>query len=72
MLAYRQDGETEMEDITMTREEKINWLANATSKELVDQMRWTVTAMSHGSIEQQIEANEDYELVTAELLKRLG
>lgn len=56
----------------MTQEQKIEWLKNANSKELIEQMRWTVTALTHGNIAQQIEANEDYNLVTAELLRRLG
>ena len=57
----------------MTREEKIEWLAQASNEEVINQMRWTVTAMvSSTSLELQIQANEDYELVTAELRKRLG
>jgi hypothetical protein len=56
----------------MTREEKIEWLANATAEQVVDQMFWAVSAMSTGNIETRVQANEDYSLVKAELLKRLG
>ena len=56
----------------MTREEKIEWLANATAEQVVDQMFWAVSAMSTGNIETKVQANEDYSLVKAELLKRLG
>lgn len=54
-----------------TREEKINWLVNATNEEVINQFKWSVIAMSNGSIEQQIEGQEDYDLVTAEILKRM-
>ena len=56
----------------MTREEKIVWLNKATSEELLNQLKWTVIALSKGSIEQQITANEDYEIVTAEILNRMA
>lgn len=58
--------------IMMTREEKIEWLANATAEQVVDQMFWAVSAMSNGNIETRVQANEDYSLVKAELMKRLG
>lgn len=60
------------EDNAMTREEKIAWLNKATSEELLNQLKWTVITLSKGSIEQQITANEDYEIVTAEILNRMG
>lgn len=56
----------------MTREEKINWLTNATNEQVINQLKWSVIAMSNGSIEQQIEGQEDYDLVTAEILKRMN
>ena len=56
----------------MTREEKINWLINATNEEVINQLKWSVIAMSNGSIEQQIEGQEDYDLATAEILKRMN
>lgn len=56
----------------MTREEKINWLVNATNEQIINQFKWSVIAMSKGSIEQQIEGQEDYDLVTAEILKRMN
>lgn len=56
----------------MTREEKIAWLENATNEQVVNQFRWAVTAMTHGeSIQTRIEGQEDYELVQAEILKRM-
>lgn len=56
----------------MTREEKIAWLENATNEQVVNQLRWAVTAMTHGeSIQTRIEGQEDYELVQAEILKRM-
>lgn len=56
----------------MTRERKVEWLNNASNEELLNQLKWTVITLSKGSIEQQIAANEDYEIVTAEILKRMG
>lgn len=57
----------------MTKEEKITWLENANSEELINQLRWSVLAMSKGDhISTRIEGQEDYDLVTAELLKRLN
>jgi len=56
----------------MTRERKVEWLNNASNEEVLNQLKWTVITLSKGSIEQQIAANEDYEIVTAEILKRMG
>lgn len=56
----------------MTREQKVEWLNNASNEEVLNQLKWTVITLSKGSIEQQIAANEDYEIVTAEILKRMG
>lgn len=56
----------------MTREQKIEWLRNASNEEVINQMRWAVTAMTKAeSIEMQIEAQEDYELVIGELKSRM-
>lgn len=56
----------------MTREEKIAWLETASNDEVIEQMRWAVIAMTKAdSIPMQIEAREDYALVTAELKRRL-
>lgn len=56
----------------MTKEEKLNWLANASNDEILEQMRWAVIAMTKAdSIPMQIESREDYTLVTAELKRRL-
>lgn len=57
----------------MTREQKIEWLANATSEQVVNQMRWaTIATVKADTIAKQIEAQEDFELVKEELLKRLA
>lgn len=57
----------------MKKEEKIIWLENASNEELINQFRWSVLAMSNGNnISARIEGQEDYDLVTAELLKRLN
>ena len=55
----------------MTKEQKIEWLKNASNRAVIDQIRWAVLKMTNGSIESQIEGQEDYELVTAELERRL-
>lgn len=57
----------------MTREQKIEWLAKASNEEVVNQLRWAVTGMNveEFGINTRIEAQEDYELVTAEILKRM-
>lgn len=56
----------------MTREQKIEWLKNASNEEVINQMKWAVTFMAKAeSIAMQIESQEDYELVTAELKRRM-
>ena len=55
----------------MTFTEKLNWLENASAGELINQLKWTVTALSHGSTAQRIEAQEDYELIIDALTQRL-
>ena len=56
----------------MTKEQKLEWVAKCTNEELVEQLRWTVLRGQSNSIAERIDANEDYELVKAELMKRLG
>lgn len=58
----------------MTRQEKVNWLANASVEQLVKQFETLArTAGRCGdSIQAQIIADEDLALAKAELLKRLG
>lgn len=57
----------------MTREQKTEWLRNASNEEVVNQMRWAVTAMTKADhIATQVEGQEDFELVQAELLRRLN
>lgn len=56
----------------MTREEKINWLENATAEQVINQLKWSVISMTNGKcIETRIEGEEDYNLVVVELMKRL-
>ena len=57
---------------TMTQEQKVEWLAKANSKELIEQLVGAVRRMSNGSFLEMVEGNEDYGLIEAELLKRLG
>ena len=57
----------------MTKEQKIEWLERAGDEELIEQLRRSAVVMAKdGSIAFQIEAHEDYELVKAELMKRLA
>jgi len=56
----------------MTREEKISWLEKASAERLVEQLRWTVIHTTSENIGVRIEGEEDFALVKAELLKRLG
>lgn len=55
----------------MTREEKISWLESASNDEVLNQMKWSVIAMISDNIAKRIEGQEDYELVLAELKRRL-
>jgi len=61
----------------MTREEKITWLkatwlANESNDEVLNQMKWSVIAMTKAdNIAMQIKAQKDYDLVLAELKRRL-
>ena len=56
----------------MTKEQKIEWLANATNEQVIEQLRWAVHSMDSDNIKVQIMGSEDYEVVKAELMKRLG
>lgn len=56
----------------MTKEQKIDWLKNVNNENLLNQFRWTVTQMSMGGLQQRLEAQEDYELAIAEILKRMN
>lgn len=55
----------------MTDQEKINWLENANTDELLKQFFSTVTKICSRDFMENLEGNHDYELVTAELKKRL-
>lgn len=55
----------------MTREQKIEWLASASNEAVVDQLKWAVTSMNGDSISTRIEGQEDYDLITAEILRRM-
>lgn len=58
----------------MTKEQKMEWLANATNEEVIGQFirsaKDEVNALRKG-IAEQIEAYEDVKLCQAELLKRM-
>lgn len=55
----------------MTKEEKLAWLGSATDEEVVNSLRWAIAAENCGNIERQIEGQEDYKLITAEILRRM-
>lgn len=63
--------------MTKTREEKINWLANATNEELLKQFetssRWADDPFTYAkNMNYSVEAIfEDYNLVRTEILKRM-
>jgi len=56
----------------LTTEEKREWLSKATNEQLINQLRWAVEWIKSDNIELQVEGNEDYRLVTAEMLKRMS
>ncbi len=56
----------------MTLEQKTEWLRNASAEDLIEQLRGTVVAMMSDHIPTVIEANEDYRLTKAELIRRMG
>ena len=56
----------------MTREQKVEWLSEASNDDIINQMYHTVIRMSWtDSLKEQIEAQEDYDLAVKELKKRL-
>lgn len=56
----------------MTREQKIEWLEKASNLEVIDQLISAVMRMTEGRcIKTRIEGQLDYDLVHAELLRRL-
>lgn len=56
----------------MTKEQKIEWLTKASAEELIEQLTRAAQWMTSENVVQAIEGNEDYALVKAELMKRLG
>ena len=57
----------------MTREEKINWLENASTEELIKQYRSAICMDCRAEgIRAMIECEEDVKLAEAELIKRLS
>ena len=57
----------------MTREAKINWLMTASNEDVINQLKWSVIAMTNGDyVSTRIAAQEDYDLVVNELKKRLN
>ena len=57
---------------TMTKEQKIEWLAKATNEKLVDQFRNTVRRMNCVDFKMEMDACDDYTLVENELMRRLN
>lgn len=55
----------------MTRKQKIEWLAKASHKQVIEQLRWAVDEMHSENIDLQMAGQEDYELITAEMLRRM-
>lgn len=55
----------------MTREEKIEWVKSASNEELVDQLKWAVMSISSKILSTQIRGQEDYHIISAEILRRL-
>lgn len=56
----------------MTREQKIEWFAKASAKEIIEQLKRAAVQMAHGNVAEMIEGQEDAQLAEAELLKRIG
>ena len=55
----------------MTTEQKKEWLENAESEMLIEQMRWAIAGIESDSIKLQIRGKEEFELIAAEMLKRM-
>ena len=55
-----------------TREQKIEWLNKASNEDVVEQLKWAVLATTRENLEIQINGQENYELIKAELMKRLN
>ena len=56
----------------MTEQEKITWLENATTEQLLDQVEWVICYRSNDNLALQIEGEDNWALVKAELMKRLS
>lgn len=56
----------------MSMNEKLEWISKATNAELLIQFESTVRMMNSDIIPVRIEANADYTMIKAELMKRLG
>lgn len=56
----------------MTKEEKINWLRNATNEQVLDQLLSAQARLSYSGIDEQVEAQEDVELSREEILGRMA
>lgn len=56
----------------MSMNEKLEWISQATSDELLIQFESTVRMMNSDIIPVKIEATADYCMIKAELMKRLG
>ena len=55
----------------MTQEEKKAWVETASNERLLEQLRFTVLAMRSDVVSIAVEANQDYALVEAEILRRM-
>ena len=56
----------------MSMSEKLEWISQATSDELLIQFESAVRMMNSEIIPVRIEATADYYMIKAELMKRLG
>ena len=56
----------------MTKDQKLEWLANATPEQLVNQLSSMASIMATSDLATRINTEEDFQLTRAEILKRLG
>jgi predicted metal-binding protein len=56
----------------MTKEQKINWLQNATAEEFLKHYNSTLLRYHRFNLKDDPEIPEDWELTKAEMQKRLG
>ena len=56
----------------MSKNEKIEWISKATNVELLIQFESSIRMMNSEIVPVRIEANSDYTMIKAELMKRLA